>query len=292
MSNTGHGNHWECLGGTADERIAQFLPIVIAKGNLDSRFPQPKRARAKPRRAEKVIVALTHPATPLACMVLLRFDSSRKRSHVISGFPYAHTGARQRLKITEIQDWGNQAEGVLLAENVPHEQPIGLFNPGFYLDHAKYKAGEEYDFKVAGLIYRAECANDATVTVTDQDVLRQRHAALNEQPELLPDGSIAPQVVHLGGLTAFLPGEKYEDDAEFYCIVDTVSEIDLEGIRVFQIAPRVDEENRHSPIPGVIYAAAAVFKNGYVPIPGDTISGFMWVRGYLERGPPCEGVGK
>jgi len=31
MSATGHGNHWECLGGTAEERVKQFIPLIIAR---------------------------------------------------------------------------------------------------------------------------------------------------------------------------------------------------------------------------------------------------------------------
>ena len=79
-----------------------------------------------------------------------------------------------------------------------------------------------------------------------------------------------------------MPGETYIEDAEFYCVVEEISEFDLEGIRLFQITPRMDDENRHVPLPAVIYGAASKFKNGYLPKPGDSIGGTLWVQGFLD----------
>ena len=48
----GHGNHWECLGGTAEERVAQFIPLVCAKGKVGesikrtAKWPGRKKAAA------------------------------------------------------------------------------------------------------------------------------------------------------------------------------------------------------------------------------------------------------
>ncbi len=290
MSNpTGHGNHWECLGGTAEDRVAQFVPLVCAEGKLGVAVKRPVgSAKLGGLRGEE-IVPITYPSTPLACMAVIISDPSRKKNEFYTGFSCAILGGRQRLQIREVHDWGDQVEGVLLAHNVPHEQPIGFFDPHFYANHGKYKVGQEYDFVIAGLIYWAECSNEKAVTVTDQTVLRKRYAAMNEHPEPLPDGTLPPQVYHLAGLTALVPGETVIEDAEFYCVVDKMSEFYLEDIRIFQITPRFDDDCRHSPLPTVIYGASSKFKDGYLPKPGDSICGTLWVQGFLRGEPASPG---
>jgi len=283
MSNpTGHGNHWECLGGTAEERVSQFIPLVTIEGNVGA---SAKRAAGSAKLAgmtKEEIVPLIYPATPLCCMALIVSNPTRKKNEFYSGFPYTASGGKQRLRIEQVRDWGDQVEGVLFCETAAHGQPIAFFDPHFYANHGKYKVGQEYDFVIAGLIYWAECGNEKTVTVTDQAVLRERYAAMNEHPEPLPDGALPPEVYHLAGLTALVPGESVMEDAEFYCVVDKVSEFDLEDIRIFQITPRFDDDCRHSPLPTVIYGAASKFKDGYLPKPGDSICGTLWVQGFLH----------
>jgi hypothetical protein len=283
MSNaTGHGNHWECLGGTAEERISHFIPLAIAKGTVGAPAKRSAGSANLAGLTKEEIVPIIYPSTPLCCMALLVSNPSRKKSVLISGFPYAASGDKQRLRLKQVRDWGAQVEGVLFCETPANGQPIGFFDTYFCANHAKYKVGQEYDFVVAGLIYEARCMNDETVTVTDQAVLRERYAATNEHPDPLPDGSLPPQIYHLAGLTALVPGETYVEDAEFYCVVEKVSEFDLEGVRLFQITPRIDDENRHVPMPAIIYGAASKFKNGYLPKPGDSIGGTLWAQGFLH----------
>ncbi|MGO8675934.1 MAG: hypothetical protein ACLQVX_08685 [Limisphaerales bacterium] len=282
---TGHGNHWECLGGTAEERVSQFVPLVIAKGEVGAPAKRASDSATLAGMTGEEIVPIIHPTTPLHCMALLVSNPSRKKSVLYGGFPCAATGGKQRLRIEQVRDWGDQVEGVLFCETAAHGQPIGFFDTHFYANHGKYKVGREYDFVVAGLIYGAECTNEKTVTATDQSVLRQRYAAMKEHPEPLPDGTLPPLVYNLAGLTALVPGEKYIDDAEFYCVVDKVFEFDLEDIHIFQITPRFDDDCRHSPLPAVIYGAATKFKNGYLPKPGDSIAGMLWVQGFLHQEP-------
>ena len=279
---TGHGSHWECLGGTAEERVSQFIPLVIAKGEVGASVKRASGSASLVGLTNEEIFPIIHPSTPLRCMALVVSNPTRKKSEFYSGFPYTASGGKQRLRIEQVHDWGDQVEGVLFCETAAHGQPIGFFDSHFYANHGKYKVGQDFDFVVAGLIYRAECMNEKTVTVTDQSVLRQRYAAMNEHPEPMPDGSLPPQVFHLAGLTALVPGQTYIEDAEFYCVIDTVAAFDLEDIRIFQITPWFDDDSRHSPLPSVIYGAASTFKDGYLPKPGDSIGGTLWVQGFLH----------
>jgi len=278
----GHGNHWECLGGTAEERIKQFIPLTIAKGAIGSSAELVGEWFDSPKRKETINV-ITYPETPLRCMAMLVSQGSKKHA-LLSGFPYAAKGGKQRLQIVDARDDGNHAEGLLLCETTDKNAVIGFFDTHYYRNQNQYKVGEQYDFEVAGLIYEAECTNDKPIEVTDQKVLTERYAARNETPERLPDGSIPPDVVHYAGLTGLGPSKNYPDDAEFYCVIGKVTEFDLEGIRIYQIIPRFEDEGQEQvPLPRIIYGVASAFQSGYLPKVGDSIGGMLWVQGFLDE---------
>ncbi len=280
----GHGNHWECLGGTADERIKQFLPVVLTRGEAGKAVSRTAKWFDRAEAAAEAVISSFYPATPLRCLAIEVSDQRRKLVVFYTAFPYAAKGGKQRLRILEIRDWGNYVEGELVCETTVSGAMVGFFDTHYFANQDHYKVGGEHDFHLAGLIYSARCTNEETIEVTDQKVLAERYAAYRETPERLPDGSLPPQSIHMAGMTGVCPSDKYPDDAEFYCVIGDVSEFDLEGIRIFQITPRFeDEESQEVPLPGIIFGAAAVFQDGYVPKVGDSIGGSLWVQGFLDE---------
>lgn len=105
-------------------------------------------------------------------MVLLVTDSAHEKSVLYSAFPYALKGAKQRLRLTAIRDWGNEIEGVLVCENGEGVE-IAFFDTHYFANRDCYRIGESYDFLVAGLIYVARCTNDETVEITNQETIRK-----------------------------------------------------------------------------------------------------------------------
>jgi len=280
----GHGNHWECLGGTAEDLVKQFIPATIAKGVIGQSTELVGTWFDSAKPTQETITTITYPETPLQCMAMLVSQGSKKKHALFSGFPYAATGGKQHLRISEIRDWGNQVEGELLCETAAGQAVVGFFDTHYFANQDQYKVGGEHDFQLAGLVYSARCTNEETIEVTDQKVLAERYAAYGEFPERLPDGSLPTQSVHLAGMTGLCPADKYPDDAEFYCVIGGVSEFDLDGIRIFQITPKFEDEDCEKiPLPRVIFGAAAVFKDGYVPKAGDSIGGALWVQGFLDE---------
>ena len=279
----GHGNHWKCLGGTADDRVQQFLPLILTKGEVGEPVRRNGRWFNQIEPADEAIIPTSYPATPLRCLAIEVSDHTRKLLVFFTAFPYAATGGKQRLRISEIHDWGNEVEGELLCETAEGQAMVGFFDTHYFAHQNDYKVGDEHDFQLAGLVYSARCTNEETIEVTDQEVLAKRYAAYGESPERLPDGSLPTQSVHLAGMTGLCPADKYPDDAEFYCVIGEVSEFALDGIRIFQITPKFEDEDCEKiPLPRVIFGAAAVFKDGYVPKVGDSIGGALWVQGFLD----------
>ena len=50
---------------------------------------------------------------------------------------------------------------------------------------------------------------------------------------------------------------------------------------LFQITP--ESGDRKVPLPGVIFGAASMFKDGYIPKAGDSIGGGLWTQGFLDE---------
>ena len=217
---------------------------------------------------------------------ILRFRLNRKcsiesRSVLYSAYPFASKGGKQRLRLTEIRDWGNEIEAVLVGENEDGIE-IAFFDTKYFANRDRYQIGETYDFRIAGVIYKARCTNDETIEITDQKRIAEFNEGFSDEPERLPDGTLAPIIIHYAGCFAYVStSEEYAEDAEFYCVIGKVEEFDLEGIRMFQITPKSGD--RKVPLPGVIFGAASVFKDGYVPKPGDSIGGGLWTQGFLDE---------
>lgn len=53
-----HGNHWECLGGTAEERVAQFIPLVCAKGDVGEVTKRTAKWFGRKKAAEEAILPM------------------------------------------------------------------------------------------------------------------------------------------------------------------------------------------------------------------------------------------
>jgi hypothetical protein len=120
-SETGHGSHWECLGETAEERVKQFVPLVIANGEIGVRAARAANAAKFIGQKDEEIVSIVYPATPLGAMAIIVSELSHKKNELYSAFPYTAVGGERRLRILEIRDGGSQVEGVLLCETLTEQ---------------------------------------------------------------------------------------------------------------------------------------------------------------------------
>lgn len=277
----GHGNHWECLEKPVDDALKRFLPPALASGKVMKSLSRDGLWFDRKVPSRETVYSVIYGTAGLGVMALLVTDTPVKTSMLYSAFPYIRKGGKQRLRLSEIRDWGNEVEAVLVCENKDGAE-IAFFDTHYFGNRDHYRVGEEYDFQIAGLVYSARCTNDETIEITSVDAIEKHAKAWGEEPERLPDGTLAPLVIHYAGCTGYAGfSQDYPEDAEFYCVIDKVKEFDLEGIRIFEITPKTGEES--APLPGRIFAAAPVLKHGYIPKRGDSIGGGLWTQGFLDR---------
>lgn len=266
---------------SADEAIEVFIPATIACGKPRTSIQRTGLWFDRTRPSLESVHSIVFSTANFGAMVLLVSNSPQENCVLYSAYPYAPAGAKQRLRIREIRDWGNEVEAVLVCENEKGIE-IAFFDTHYFAYRDRYRVGESYDFRIAGLIYTARCTNDETIQITSQDTLAKRAAVSGEEPERLPDGTLAPLTVHYAGCTGYAGrSADYPEDAEFYCVVGKVTEFSLEGTRMVQIIPKSGD--RSVPLPGRIYAAASRFSHGYLPKPGDSIGGGLWTQGFLSE---------
>lgn len=268
-----------------DEAIQRFIPLTVARGKLGLFVPRVGLWFGRDEPTEETVSSLVFGSDGLGIMALIVSDGATHSNALASAFPVARDGSRQRLRLVEIRDWGNEIESVLAGETMDGDL-IAFFDTGYFAARDQYKVGVEYDFRLAGLIYQARCTNEETFEISDPKRIKEITAATGQAPECLDDGTLAPLVFHYAGCTGYAAhSEEYPEDAEFYCVIDEVSDFDLEGIRIYRITPQTGDDAT-VPLPRVIFGAASSFAEGYVPRPGDSIGGALWTQGFLEQTEP------
>ena len=278
---TGHGNHWECIQKPAQDAIKHFIPAIIAGGKVGKSIHREGLWFDRKLPSTETVVSMVMGNKSFGTMALSVTDSAEKTIVLYSAYPVALKGGKQHLRLTEIRDWGNEIEAVLVGENEDGIE-IAFFDTKYFANRDRYQIGETYDFRIAGVIYKARCTNDETIENTDQKRIAEFNEGFSDEPERLPDGTLAPIIIHYAGCTGYAGiSEDYPEDAEFYCVIGKVVEFDLEGIRMFQITPKSGDKK--VPLPGMIFGAASMFKDGYIPKAGDSIGGGLWTQGFLDE---------
>ncbi len=151
---TGHGNHWECLQKPVEEAIQHFIPATIDKGELGQTIQREGLWFDRDQPSTETVVPIVMANKAFGTMALLVSDSIESRSALYSAYPFAVKGGKQRLRLTEIRDWGNEIEAVMVGENEAGIE-IAFFDTKYFLNRDRYQVGETYDFRIAGVIYKA-----------------------------------------------------------------------------------------------------------------------------------------
>lgn len=280
---TGHGNHWECLLKPVEEAIERFIAPTLASGKLESPVRRSGLWFDRDKMSEETVSPIICGTHDLRILALVVSDTPAERNVFYSAYPFAAKGGKLRLQLTEVRDWGNEIEGVLVGET-EDGSPVAFFDSLYFRNRDAYRVGESYDFQMAGLIYSVRCTNEETIDITDEERIAMYASAWGKEPERLPNGKSAPVSIHLAGCTGYAgTSDEYPEDAEFYCVIEKVAEFQIEGVRIFQITPRAcADEDENVPLPQTIFGAESAFAAGYIPKVGDSIGGGLWTQGFLS----------
>jgi len=211
----------------------------------------------------------------LSALALIVTNRDKTANEFVSGYPFVRVGEKLQLKITEIKEWDNKYEAVIVAET-KGEQTISFFDTKYYKNKEKYKIGNEYTFIISALGYNVEILKDKSFSFEGQKAVDWL-AKIGKKPTLDDKGQIKPVVFDLSNLVSYLPRhDDFPDDAEFQSPISSVEKISAFQTDFYKFKIQLIRD------PDVfvdLYTKESFFERK--PTTDDSLRGFMWLQGYL-----------
>jgi hypothetical protein len=274
MAEQGHGYHWECVTNP-DDLVKKQLPNLLQNGQLENKEEVNAIFFDDGMQSTETLfsIAVEDDFSALALIVSSRDKISNQ---FVSGYPFVRNGKKIALKITEIKEWDNKYEAVIVTETVD-EYTISFFDTKYYKNKGKYKIGKTYTFVVAALAYNVEILKEKSFAFEGQKAVDWL-AKIGNHPTYDAQGNVEPVVFDLSNLVTYLPRTEYPDDAEFQSPInriETVRAFDNEfykfNITIF----------RNPDICIDLYAKISFFE--CKPEINEPLRGVLWLQGYLQE---------
>ncbi len=275
-----HGQHWNCI---ADDRpitellhdVSQQEEIIIGKAG------KKKDSQGRLQKGETVL-AKSHSKSDIGGMIVMVNDTDENGEtiyNIWTGYPFCAKGVKHRLVLDEIQEWENGIEALITAYQ--EEGPtLTFFDPFFFKNKFRYKVGEEYEFFLAGMVYKIKPSGSQTLELPEHEgtqFLRKHLAEKAGKPE--NSESIK---LNLAGMAALIQTGESEDDYNFSGPVKEVDSYEFRNIEFYRIKVTVARNTvSEQDLDINIYSKKSFFENGTTPQMGKDIEGVIWLQGYL-----------
>lgn len=307
----GHGDRWGVFEEDVERFIGKWIPVALAQGEVvslgtPSDIGQDRLVAAGEPKAAGLLFS-DRPedrgrAGMLALIALNVQDEATGKAHNIlySAYPFFAEGVLVEANVAEIGLFPNRLEA-RLELSPENEVPLILFDTLFWKHRGLYRTGETRPFSVAALAYSMAPAQDREFVIDDPEQIRRfrardawvkAHGMWSKEDEAAslaawhPESpeDLEPIRISTGAMAAYLPHSAGPADDAFYqgeVVKVTPSVHVLFGIlfwRVDVVVLRPGDNDFVLPF----YVVESLFPEGWVPKPGDYVSGTAWVQGYLR----------
>lgn len=275
MAEQGHGNHWECVEDM-NNVLQNILPTIVQEGTKVETIEIFANCFENESPSKTKIFSITDEAE-LTAKILIATNQEQQTNEVISGYPYIQSKSSIRLTITEINEWQNLFEAVVIGETEDGHS-ISFFDTDYYLHKESYQVGEVHDFSVFALGYDIEILKENSFSFEGQEAIEWL-AKSGQEPNYDKDGNIEPVVFYLKELVAFLPiDENYPDDRQFQSPIKDIQTIQAFDKEFYKIKITIF---RDPDIEIDLYCKTDFFDQK--PQVNEAIRGVIWLQGYKER---------
>jgi len=275
MAEQGHGNHWECLV-SLDDLTKTHLTNLVQNGMLEDKEEVNAIFFEDGIQSTETLFSISLD-NDLSALALIVTNRDKTANEFVSGYPFVRVGEKLQLKITEIKEWNNKYEAVIVAET-KDEQTISFFDTKYYKNKEKYKIGNYYTFIVSALGYNIEILKDKSFSFEGQKAVDWL-AKIGKEPTLDNEGQIEPVVFDLSNLVSYLPRhDDFPDDAEFQSPISSVEKVSAFQTDFYKFKIQLIRD------PDVfvdLYAKESFFERK--PTNEDSLRGVIWLQGYLEE---------
>ena len=264
-----HGDRWFSLDKDSAKAMTTVIGTIVGEENT-----QNMRIEKLPGCASSLMIVGDAPAVPCA---VLRPEG--KDLHLQSFYPVLQ-GIPNLLEIEHLHSWNmvRGAEGDVYAV-FDNKVSLCFFDPMWGIDAPQLAEGMECHFELAAWVYSLHKAEHKEIIVKP-DSPSYEDLCLSLNGITLGD----PITFSTRGLRALLPTD-FACEYNFQAPVLSVEECVFCGYSMLRL--KVELVGNEKILTAWIYASRHILK-GYVPIPGDDVTGMLWLTGYIcpEPAPP------
>ena len=246
-----HALHWASVYPDAPEDIRARIKDVVSQSSIIAQIPLPEKQLMPNGVNADMLTAMTECDGELRHMVLLLTEQTSASGCVLAAFPFAAGAITHPVRIEHVA--GTGAEGLIRGRTAEGAE-IAFFDALFFKNAAAYRVGESYQFALSAFAYCARPLSLRLVkgggeTSVPADVLKPARSGAS-------------------------------DDYDFRATVQHVYPMRVAGRTVFRMRVTVGRSGQ-SMLDVALYAAEHILPEGYIPKPGDEITGRLWLQGYL-----------
>jgi len=271
MDNQGHGNHWECIINLND--LPKHLKNLMQNGKLEDKEEVNAIFFDDGIQSTETLFSISLDGS-FSALALIVTNRDKTANEFVSGYPFVRDEEKLQLKITEIKEWDNKYEAVIIAET-KDEQTVSFFDTKYYKNKEKYEIGSYYTFAVSALGYNVELLKDKTFSFEGQQAVDWL-AKIGNEPTFDDKGDVEPVVFDLSKLVAYFPQQAFPDDAEFQSPISAIEKTSVFQVDFYRFKIQI---LRDPDIFLNVYAKESFFDSK--PTTDDSLRGFMWLQGYL-----------
>ena len=278
----GHGDHWRCIFPDLENGTGQALGWVSRGPVVGQReytsLPVPGGD------AGATVSVIAWPTAGLRATFVVVRGQRGERAYLHSAFPTAGAGCKHEVRIDSVHEVSCGLEARV--SGVLGDAAVTFFDPLYCLNRDRYRAGAIVDVELAGIAYSLRIVPVGTtlqsavgdVPMAGAAVLLSARKHGPEQTSSTFGDEQAFGVAYIQQPDSFpLP-----DDYQFCAPVNNVEVSEIDAMPVWKFrgtVMRVHDGRQNVDIN--IYATREGMPDAAVPVPGDEISGTLWLQGTL-----------
>jgi hypothetical protein len=278
----GHGDHWRCILPDLKNGIADALGWM-SQGTVVGRLEYPT-LQVPGGDAGATVSVIAWPTASLRATFVVVRDKRSGRAYLHTAFPAAAAGCKHAIRIDSVHEASCGLEARI--SGVLGDAAVTFFDPLYCVNRDRYRPGAVVDVELAGIAYSLRTLPHGTKLQTAVGDVQTDGAAVLLSAR--KKGS-EPTSRTFGDEQAF--GIAYieqpdtfpmPDDYQFCAPVKDVEESEIAAIAVWKFRSTVMRvHGGRQDVEIDIYATRESMPDAAVPVPGDEISGTLWLQGTL-----------
>jgi hypothetical protein len=278
----GHGDHWRCIFPDLENGIGRALgwvsrgPVVGQQEYLTLQVPGGG--------VGATVSVIAWPTTGLRATFVVVRGHRGGRAYLHAAYPTAGAGCVHKVRVSSVHEISCGLEARI--SGVLGDAAVTFFDPLYCLNRDRYRPGELVDVELAGIAYALRIMPPGTTLKSAVgDVTLDGAAVLvsaRKNDSTQTNGAFGDEQAF--GVAYIQQPDSFPapDDYQFCAPVKGVEKSEIDAIPVWKFrgtVMRVHDGRQDVEID--IYATREGMPDTAAPVPGDEITGTLWLQGTL-----------